>query len=69
MIPFSVSVVHGLQRDRAELGPHGRVDVGCGAVRLLGYSAQNSQPLGRYLHPVPAQEGSLFEGLVHRPGA
>jgi hypothetical protein len=34
-------------------------------VRLLGYRAQNGQALGRYLHPVPAQEGGLFEGLAH----
>jgi hypothetical protein len=36
---------------------------------LLGHGPQNSQPLGRYLYPVPAKEGSLVEGFQHRPGA
>src|SRR5262249_11349595 len=62
-------VVDGLQRDRADLGPRGRVDVGGGAVRLLGHGPQNGQALGRYLHPVAAQEGGLVEGFPHRSGA
>jgi hypothetical protein len=38
-------------------------------VRLLAHSAQNSQALGRYLHPAPAEEGSLVDGFPHRLGA
>lgn len=62
----SESVVHGLERDRADLGPDGRVDLGGGAVRSLRHSAQNRQTLGRDLHTVPAQESSLIDEFPHR---
>ena len=65
----SKRVIHGLQRDRADLGPHGGVNVGGGAVRLLGHSAQDSQTLGRYLYSVPAQEGSFVDRFPHTSGA
>src|ERR1700731_491051 len=63
----SEGVVHGLERDRTDLGPHGRVDVGGGAVRSLGHSAHNSQTLGGDLHTGPAEESSLVDRFRHRP--
>jgi hypothetical protein len=42
----SKGVVHRLQRDRADRGPYGLIDVGSGAVGSVGHSAQNSETLG-----------------------
>ena len=42
-------VVHRLQRDRADLGPHGLSDSVGSDVRLSRYGPQNSQSLRRHL--------------------
>ena len=59
-------VVDQLQRDGADLGPHGLGDTISGDVGLASDRAQNSQALRRNLNAVLTKKDSLIDGHTNR---